>query len=402
MCMYVRTERPVSQGPVRHRKDRPAEHVQEQPGRTKGQSETATTYEVDPFGFLNTKVKDIPVTEEYMTGCFGLNVESGYDKLYKVSAIFLDFFGKPFDFEPPKEENAVKIDSLITWFETKVEDIGFELATVKHDIYDEDCSEIDFVVYNPIPELDLNVAVFITSPVETLPKKAADLYAKFIKFLSSRMSLTLDIAYTNNYYLDMAMSYFDDPEENIDELEGEDRKMLQERRDLIANYKTGIYKKIFDDIDKLSTDGLNESIAQYITECKNKDIVHLFKVLLEGMPIVSKMNIHWFDFNPEVDGIVESKDSYCEVFNQQLILYSFNDGIEDEVLRGLTNDYNCGVVPVGYNMRLNLHEEITIDDIAEFVDNKDLGKKFAEWSGEYYRIVKKFDAIQEKEEKDDD
>ena len=75
-----------------------------------------------------------------------------------------------------------------------------------HDIYDEDCSEIDFVVYNPIPELELNVAVFITSPVETLPKKAADLYAKFIKFLSSRMSLTLDIEHTNNYYLDMAMS----------------------------------------------------------------------------------------------------------------------------------------------------------------------------------------------------
>ena len=52
-------------------------------------------------------------------------------------------------------------------------------------------------------------------------------------------------------------------------------------------------------------------------------------------------------------------------------------------------------------MRLNLHEGITIDDIAEFVDNKDLGKKFAAWSGEYYRIVEKFDAIQEKEEKDD-
>ena len=399
MCMYVRTERSFSSGAVRYRKGRPARDVQERPGRSERKPKAVTAHEADPFAFLKVKVRDFAVTEEHMPSCFGLNVESGYEKLCKTSTKFLDYFGKSFDFEPPKDGSAGKLDALVSWFEEKVKDIGFEFATVKHDPYDEECGEIDFVVYNPILELDMNVCCFITSPVETLPKKAADLYAKFIKFVSAYMSLTLDIEHSENYYLDMALSIYDDQDEDIDELEEEEKQLHVDRRELVANYKTGKYKKLADDIARLSPDGLEESIAQYIEECKDKDVRNLFKVLQEGLPIVSRMNIHWFDFNPDNDGIEESTESYCGVFNQQMILYSFNDGIEDEVLRMLDSDYNCGVIPVGYNMALNLYDGVTKDDIAEFVDNRNLGKEFADWSAKYFRAVNKFDAI--KEEKDD-
>ena len=398
MCIYVRTERKVSQGAVRHRKDRPAELVQEQHAR-KSKSKAAATHEADPFDFLNVKIESKAVTEEHMPSCFALNLESSYDRLCKVSAKFLDYFGKPFDYEPPKDNSAGKFDALVTWFEKKVEEVGFLFATVKHDSYDEDCGDIDFVVYNPTYKLEMKVTSFIVSPVETLPKKAAYLYARFIKFLSRQMCLSLDIEHTDNYYLDMAINYFGDPEENIDELEGEDKKMLQERRDLIASYKTGKYKKIYDEINRLEANGLEKDIDQFIAECKDKSVVYLFKVLKKGLPIVSKMNIHWFDFNPDKDGIEDSQDSYIEVFNQQMILYSFNDGIEDEVVRLLDSDYNCGLIPVGYNMHLTLHKSLKREDVAEFVDNRNLGNDFYEWYNEYYNAVKKFDPI--KDEDDD-
>ena len=57
------------------------------------------------------------------------------------------------------------------------------------------------------------------------------------------------------------------------------------------------------------------------------------------------------------------------------------------------------MIPVGYNMALNLYDGVTKDDIAEFVDNRNLGKEFADWSAKYFRAVNKFDAI--KEDKDD-
>ena len=369
--MYVRTERPVSSGVVQHHKGRHARNVQKLHEDARRTSSAIAAHKDDTFGFLNETFKEIAVTDELMSGCYGLNIASSYDRLCTVAAVF---------------------EALMEWFEKRVNELGFQLAIVKYDPYDWENGDIDFVVYNPIEELEMMVTGIIASPVETLPKKAAELYARFLKFFSD--STTVSLGYnSDNYYLDMVIESYDDPEQDLEELDEEDREYLEQRRTLVADYKTGKYKKMFEEINRLDTDGLYEDIAAYIHECKDHDVRHLFEVLLEGMPIVGKMNIHWFDFNPEVDGITEAQDSFIEVFSQQMILYSFNDGIEESVINALENDYNCGVIPVGYNQRLRLHESLDYNDIADFVDNRNLGHDFAKWSADYYHAVNKFDAI---------
>ena len=397
MCMYVRTERPVSSGVVRHHKARPARNVQKLHEDARRTSSAIAAHKDDTFGFLNETFKELAVTDELMSGCYGLNIASSYDRLRTVSAVFVGYFDKPFDFEPPTNaDTAQRLEALMEWFEKRVNEQGFQLATVKYDPYDWENGDIDFVVYNPIEELEMMVTGIIASPVETLPKKASELYARFLKFFS--YSTTVSLGYnSDNYYLDMVIESYDDSEQDLEELDEEDRKYLEQRRTLVADYKTGKYKKMFEEIDRLDTNGLYEDIAAYIHECKEHDVRHLFEVLLEGMPIVGKMNIHWFDFNPEVDGITEAQDSFIEVFSQQMILYSFNDGIEEGVINALENDYNCGVIPVGYNQRLRLHESLDYNDIADFVDNRNLGHDFAKWSADYYHAVNKFDAIQEED-----
>lgn len=398
MCMYVRTEGPVPQRALRNRKERPARNVQKHNEGTGRKPGAVTALKDDAFDFLNVKYEDVAVTEEYFAGCFGLNLRESYDRLLTVSAKFLEYFGKPFDFKPNEADDlTVRFDALTEWFGKHVSDLGFQLATVKRDPHDMECGDIDFVVFNPCYELELKVCVFIVSPVETLPKKAAYLYAQYMKFLSDSMCIGMGIEHSDNYYLSMVSDMFDDPEQDVEELDGEDKEMLQKRRKLMKDYKTGRYKKIFDEIDSLKPYRLVQSIESYVKECKDGDIIHLFDVLLEGFPLVAKMNVHWFDFNPEEDGIEESQDSFIEVFSQNAILYSFNDGIEDQLIEYLENDYNCGVIPVGWNQRLRLYDGITEDDIREFVDNRNLAFEFSQWIGNYYYAVRKFDAIQEEE-----
>ena len=399
MCMYVRTEGSVSQRALRHRKERPARNVQDRhegKGRKPG---AVAALKDDAFDFLNVAIKDIAVTEEYFIGCFGLNLRGSYERLLTVSAKFLEFFGKPFDFKPDEAEDlTARFDVLTEWFDKQVTDLGFQLATVKRVPHDMGCGDIDFVVYNPCYELELKVCVFIVSPVETLPKKAAYLYGQYIKFLSDSMSICMGLEHSDNYYLSMVLDTYDDPEQDIDELDEEDRTMLQKRRKLIEDYNTGRYKKLFDELERVKPYRLVKGIESYIKECEDADIVHLFKVLLDGFPLVAKMNIHWFDFNPDEDGLEESTDSYIDVFAQNAILYSFNDGIEDTLLDYLENDYNCGVIPVGWNQKLRLYDGITEDDIREFVDNRNLALDFSKWMVDYYNAVKMFDAIKEKDE----
>lgn len=397
--MYVRTEGSVSQRALRHRKERPARNVQDRHEGKGRKSGAVAALKDDAFDFLNVAIKDIAVTEEYFIGCFGLNLRGSYERLLTVSAKFLEFFGKPFDFKPDEAEDlTARFDALTEWFDKQVTDLGFQLATVKRDPHDMECGDIDFVVYNPCYELELKVCVFIVSPVETLPKKAAYLYGQYIKFLSDSMSIGMGLEHSDNYYLSMVSDTYDDPEQDIDELDEEDRAMLQKRRKLIDDYNTGRYKKLFDELERVKPYRLVKGIESYIKECEDADIVHLFKVLLDGFPLVAKMNIHWFDFNPDEDGLEESTDSYIDVFAQNAILYSFNDGIEDTLIDYLENDYNCGVIPVGWNQRLYLFDGIADDDIREFVDNRNLALDFSKWMVDYYNAVKMFDAIKEKDE----
>lgn len=399
MCMYGRAERSVSQRPVSNRRARPARIVQERQRREVRESNAVATCWNDPFAFLNVKLKDKPVKEEQLSSCYNLNIASSYDRLCRTVERFMRFFGKPFDFAPKKRSNIVeKLDGLISWFEPKVEELGFQLATLKHDPYDEDCADIDFVVYSPCAELEMKVIVFIASPAETLPPKAAELYKEFISFVSDSMCIYIG-ANSDNYYLDMIMTYHDDPDQDIEELEGEDREHLQKRRDTVAAYREGgKYEKLFEEIRRLHPENLKERMEQYIEECDDFDVCHLFKVIVDGLPVVKQMNIHWFDFNPDVDGFTEEGDGYIEVFSQQAILYSDNDGIEDALIQALENDYNCGVNPVDYNLHLWLSEELKDDEIREFAEAIDLGSRFSKWIVDFYHAVKKFDKIQEEED----
>lgn len=398
MCMYAGTEGSVSQGALRHSKERPARNVQDCHEGTRRKPGAVASLKDDAFDFLNATFQDIAVTEEYFIGCFGLNLRDSYERLLTVSAKFLEYFGRPFDFKPDEAEDlAARFDALTEWFDKQVTDLGFLLATVKRNPHDMECGDIDFVVYNPCHELEFKVCVFIVSPVETLPKKAACLYGQFIKFLSDSMCVGLGIEDSDNYYLSMVADTYYDPDQYIEELDEEDKAMLERRHRLMENYKNGRYKKLFDEIERLKPYRLVQGIESYIKECEDADVVHLFKVLLDGFPLVAKMNVHWFDFNPDEDGIEECTDSYIEVFSQNAILYSFNDGIEDTLIEYLENDYNCGVIDVGWNQRLRLYDGITEDDIREFVENRNLGFEFSKWICDYYDAVKKFDAIQEEE-----
>ena len=397
--MYGRAERPVSQRPVSDRRARPARIVQERPKREVGVSDATAACWNDPFVFLNVRLKDKPVTGEQVGSCYNLNIASSYGRLCRAAERFLRFFDIPFDFAPKKRSTIVrKLDALISWFEPKVEELGFKLATLKHDPYDEDCADIDFVVYSPCADLEMKVIVFIVSPAETLPPKGAQLYKEFIKFVSDSMCIYIG-ANSDNYYLDMVMSYHDDPEQDIEELEGEDRAYLEKRRNIVAAYREGgEYERLFEEIRRLRPENLKERMERYIEECDDFDVCHLFKVLVEGLPVVQQMNIHWFDFNPDIDGFSEDGEGYIEVFSQQAILYSDNDGIESALIQALENDYNCGVMPVDYNLHLRLSEELKDDDIREFAQAIDLGSRFAKWNVDYYHAVSKFDKIQEEDE----
>lgn len=339
------------------------------------------------------------VTEDHITGCYNLKIKSSYDRLCKVAARFLKYFGQPFDFEPDVKDNLLKkFDALISWFEKKVEEQGLSLATLKHDPYDEDCGDIDFVVYSTCSELEMKVIIFIASPAETLPHSARELYMEFIKFVSDRMCIELGNN-SDNYYLDMVFSYHDDPEQDIEELDGTDREYLQKRRDVIAAYKeNGAYWKLFKQIERLKPENLEQRIREYVKKCEYSDVKRLFQVILEGLPIIQKMNIHWFDFNPDFDGIEENEDSFIDTLACQAILYSNNDGIENALINTLENDYNCGVCPVGYNIHLWLSEETKDEHIEELMENLDLGSRFAEWNIKFYDVVKVFDKIQEEQE----
>lgn len=403
MCMYVRTEGTVPQRPVSNRRGRPARLVQERLGRKVGTSGAVATRGSDPLAFLNGKIEDLPVTEEKFSSCFNLNIRSSYERLRSVTARFLKCLGKESCFVPVEKAGVVEnLDNLQSWFEKEISELGLELQVTKHDPYDEDCGDIDFVVYSTCYELDMKVLIFIVSPVETLPTKAAGLYRQFIKFVSDSMSIRIGTS-TDNYYLDMVMSYHDDLEQDIEELEGEDRMLLEERRKVIAAYKDGgEYDKLFEQIRRLSpesSESLKKRMEEYIKECNDADVCHLFKVLVDGLPLIKMMNINWFDFNPDVNGIKANDDSFIDVYSQQAILYSNNDGIEEALINALENDYNCGVLPVSYNIHMWLNDRQTEDDIREFMDNLDLGALFSRWMVDYYEASKKFDKIQEEDER---
>lgn len=401
MCIFSGAERPVSQRPVSDRKGRPARFVQERTKREIGTTNAVATCGNDPFAFLNVRLQEKALTEEYITGCFNLNIKSSYERLCSVCARFLKYFGQPFDFEPKNKSNvAESLDDLISWFEPKVEEYGLRLAVVKRDQYNEECADIDFVVYRPCSELDYKVIVFIVSPADTLPKPAAMLYKEFIKFVSDNMCIYIGKS-TDNYYLDMTFSIFEDTDQDIEELDEEDGCYLQKKRDIVAAYKDGgKFDKLFKEIRCLHPKNLKRRMEKFVENCtspKLADVKKLFQVIIEGLPIIQKMNIHWFDFNPDLDGLSSHEDSFIEVYSQAAILYSDNDGIEEAYLRNIDNDYNCGVCPVSFNIHLWLREEMKDEHIKELMDNLDLGAKFQEWNCKFYDAVNRFDKIQEED-----
>lgn len=352
--------------------------------------------------FLTTKIETIRPNEDNIDSQFGLDLVKSYNRLFGCCKRFMEVEGIEFKFEPsPTSTLLQRLGELIEYFEGILQPFGVDLLVSKKNPRGGETEVLEYALYRYGRELEDNIIVMYVAPADYLSKEGSKLFKRFMKFFSDSTNIPLGVTCNKeNFYLDGVLEWFtgeDEYEEDyIDEEFVESKNTNQE---IAAAYReNGKFWHLFEEIKSqqgVTPDSIKKELEDYIIICPSEE-VELIKVMLKGVPIIANMNTYWFEFNPEDDGLPDEYGNFDEtswsssVF-ASAILYSENDGISDAMLESINAECCAGVMFSGWNIHQWLDQKMETKTIKEFIEYKDLVRKFAVWNSDFYKESCKFD-----------
>jgi len=348
--------------------------------------------EPNAFDFLNTKIEELGINDDTLLGC-GINVVGCYERLLEGCSRFLSYYGIKVDFVPPQEGSYIdKLTSLINYFDERVQSLGYEFVAVSRAPYNTESSDLDFIVYRWGKEFEETVVVLYCCPAVYMSEEGGRWYKQFMKFASDSMAVNLG-ANSDNYQLDMTL------EMAIEEAEADPDEELRVGTGTAASiakeYKTGLFKKLFDEIErmpKMTAKQLIDGLEDYKSRCPMNE-QDLIECLIEGVPVVARANVFAFDFNPDDSGIQadEDEDNWLSGPLSTAILYSRNDGIGEAMIGNINSGINSGTLGYTWSRFLCVSNGLKAEDVKEFEADRDFLPRFDEWLYMFNKETEKFD-----------
>lgn len=339
----------------------------------------------DSVAFLSQNIEPIRTSDEQYLLTFGIDVKESFSRLERNSRKFLDFYGYEYNVDYSGcKTSSDKIVRLTEWLSGQVLSAGYELSLSR----DYEGKYLSFVIYYPLEELDYTICIFYCAPAQFLSPEGGRIYKDFIKFISDSMGIDIGAVENNsNYYLDAIVNWIDEGNEEFSDESDEDELLISKQ------YRNGgSFYKLFEEISsqkRLSSNEIMDELKAYLPVCK-KDEVELIECMIEGVPLISKMYVGWYDFVP---------DSYDEEYDDERmaipwttsILYSSKDGMGDELLECLNSNMQSGIEASRWLNNLPLTGKTKADDIREFEADRNLGKRFGDWMDKFNKLAEKFD-----------
>ncbi len=361
----------VLQGAVPYRTPAWSRHA----GRAGGAKARPASRRADSRAFLNTEIGEIAVSDTDM-----LNVElaKGYEEFVDGLRKFYRMVHRRF-VEPRKGTMAERMCELIERTERDLHEMGLELSVWKLEYED----ELTFTIYRHVGVMDEVVYLFYLSPCDTLKGEMSDLYKRYIRYMGDCFGTNIATDGSCNYYINMILDMM------FDEYYQEDEEYAPEKK-MIEFYNQGHGYELFREVNSLivSPDELRCDIERLL-HTKDGDERELLQVMLDGMNVLPLMNIDRYDFNPVRDGFDQS-DGYVEVGSHIGFVYSGEDLLDELILDSINNDCNCGLVAVGWNKWLHLHN-FTREDFEFVTASNSQQQAFVDWTVRWYNIERKFD-----------
>lgn len=378
--------RQISQGAVRYHSDglAPLRHVRSNGARRAKDAHAAR----DAFGFLNTKIEELGMNDDTLSG-YGISVAGSYETLLDGSSRFLSHFGRQVLEQATQGATyCEKLSSLTSYIEEEVKRLGFDFTTTKEDNGD----GLDFVVYIWGRELEDTVVMFYVAPALYLSEKTSHWFKQFMKFTSDSMAVTMG-ENSDNYHLDYTL------EMALEEAEADpDEEMYigaASNAAIAREYKKGRFKKMFKEIDampKMTQEQLINGMTEYRSQCPN-DEVDLVDLMIEGVPLVARANIYKFDFNPDSTGLPddESNETWLSSPLATCILFSRNDGVGEAMIDNINTDVGSGTLGYSWNRAICLDARLSEEKIADFEADQYFLPAFNDWLGRFNEETEKFD-----------
>lgn len=356
----------------------------------RGASSSSTSASIDSLAFLSQKIEAIRTSDEQYLGEYCMDIPKSFTNLQKTCQKFLELSRCQYEVDYSGCNTvADKIIRLTEWFERQVESFGYNLSL--HKSYGDEC--LHFVLYYPLPELEWMICVFYCAPANYLSEKGGELYKKYIKFISDSMGIGIGSENNHeNYILDTILTWMDEFNDSIYDDIDEDRLKI------VNKYKKGgEFHKLFEEIDKLpflSSEGFTKELQDYRKVCPN-DELELVECMLEGIPVVRKMNVNLYDFIPDYERDDPESELKIALPWTTAILYSCNDGIGDELVDSINSDVQCGSEVSSWIVSLTITEDINANDLKTFGNDKSIGKKFSKWIEKFNKLTEKFDKYEQ-------
>lgn len=383
----------VSQYPVRCLGGRKKVAVADNGGR--GAAKAAPTLRTPAF--LTQRFEPIRPDKVDVSGLEGLKIKASYGNILRCARRFFKFAGLAFRYVPDEKLNiSQQLGELIEYIEKEVEKLDLEFCVTCKNWDGETTGILQGVVYRRGVELDQTIVVLYVSPAMYLSKRGAGIYKRFIKFFSDQTGISIGITDNReNFYLEsflwMEEDYYD--EDDPDEREEESRR----KKIVDAYLKGGEFQNLFEEINALGWQDVRKLTDDLILYCNEGAAGEreLAKVMLDGIPVICSMNAHWYDFNPDDDGLPdeygrEYEGSVSGVFSSA-ILYSEQDGICEMLLDCINNESNAGIEVTGWNIHQWLYPKLKKEQVEDLLRCRYASRDFCNWMDDFYRVTEKFD-----------
>lgn len=323
---------------------------------------------------------------------YEIDFRTSYEKIRKGISRFLKIHDLKVDYRPKRGDSWEKrIVGLVDSFEEQLEPMGFHCMIYKREY--EPVLEANVYVYGEA--MDYVVGEIYVRPADTLPPEEAVLYKRFMSFFSSHTNIGLGLD-SESYFLEMQADWWAGEYDDPDSLDDDEKADYMRRLKVMENYKTGQYRKLFDEIKSYKEDGrqLTADLKAYLEKYGGMEEKHselrLMKNLLDGIEVAMHINIFDWMENPDCDGIEDNDDTWYNATSLlNFILYSEHDGFGESVLDAINNG---GDEMIAWCMFFEITNEKRFKARQEYFEEAVLWvPKFRDWLNEYYKAAEKFD-----------
>lgn len=368
------------------------------PGNAGKKREIRASFCTAPF--LRHKIEIIEPSGNDVLYFFGIDVAKSFYHILASMKRFCKTAGLKFDFKADRA-GMNDLNELVDYCQKVIEPLGLEMNISRPTEVDDWDGLLDCCLYRYGKEMDYTILVMYVSPADYLSPQSAELFKKWMSFFSFTTSIHLGFC-SDNMELECIMDMHDENE--FDEEEAEEYYGIS--KDVFQAYKEGgKFEKLMQEIYSKkchSPASLHKEISDYLERCPEEEKA-LFEVILEGIPIVDRICIYDYDYNPFANGFPDEygntyEDEYNSTVQCSAILYSEQDGIGEMMIENINSNTQGGIEYYGFNLFLNLTPKTKKDSIRWFINSRDEIKVFSEWYNKYYEQATKFDKYGRREE----